>query len=182
MPSVLHISKMFSSVWQQHTKVNIFEEIFSFIRMSSHLAPKIITINSLPIAITCRVVQLLILMYAFAYILWYKRGYQDRDSSLLSSVTLEANGIGVYTKDRIMTVDNADYIVPPEENNALFIMTNYIETDQQRGFCAESTDIRDSSCKQDLECEKKRKNRVIWNGRWTGKCRQPEGQIGRAHV
>ncbi|CAF1558407.1 unnamed protein product [Adineta ricciae] len=148
-----------------------------FVSMTTtYETPKIITINSLPIALTCRIVQLLILIYAFVYIIWYKRGYQNHDSSLLSSVTLEANGIGVYSKGGIMMVDNADYIVPPEENNALFIMTNYIETDQQRGLCAESVDIRDSNCKQDSECETKRRNRVIWNGRWTGKCRQPEGR------
>ncbi|UJR13615.1 hypothetical protein I4U23_000628 [Adineta vaga] len=148
-----------------------------FISMATtYETPKIISITSLPIAITCRIVQLLILIYAFAYILWYKRGYQDRDASLLSSVTLEANGIGVYMSHPQMTVDNADYVVPPEENNALFIMTNYIQTDQQRGLCAEGTDIRDSNCNVDSECEIKRKNRIIWSGRWTGKCRQPEGR------
>ncbi len=29
-----------------------------------------------------------------------------------------------------------DYIVPPQENNALFLMTNFIRTDQEHKRCA----------------------------------------------
>ena len=29
-----------------------------------------------------------------------------------------------------------DYIVPPQENNALFLMTNFIRTDQEHKQCA----------------------------------------------
>jgi hypothetical protein len=29
-----------------------------------------------------------------------------------------------------------DYIVPPQENNALFLMTNFIRTDQEHRKCS----------------------------------------------
>ncbi len=29
-----------------------------------------------------------------------------------------------------------DYIIPPQENNALFLMTNFIRTDQEHKKCA----------------------------------------------
>ena len=140
------------------------------------LAPKIITINSYPVAITCRFVQLLILIYACGYILWYKRGYQDRDLSLLSSITLAVQGIGNYENHLTMTLDNADFIIPPQENNALFIMTNFIQTDQQTTLCAEGVVNKDANCTNDAQCEAKGRYHFRSNGRWTGKCRKPEGR------
>jgi cation transporter protein len=141
-----------------------------------NLAPKIITIKSYPIALTCRFIQLLIFTYAFGYIMWYKRGYQDRDPSLTSSVTLKVKGIGSYGTDPGIILDNADYVVPPQENNALFIMTNFISTDQKRTFCLEGEDVKDAYCKNDSQCQTKRGYPSKSNGRWTGKCRLPQGR------
>ncbi|CAF1079509.1 unnamed protein product [Rotaria sordida] len=137
---------------------------------------KIVTINSYPIALTCRFVQLLILIYAFAYMLWYRRGYQDHDSSLISSVILEVKGIGNFGENSTITLDNADFIIPPQENNALFIMTNFISTDQERTFCGEGIDVKDAICRNHSECEVKRRYPSKSNGHWTGKCRISEGR------
>jgi len=154
-------------------KVNfsIFFSYFDFF----YSAPKIVTINSYRIALTCRFVQLLILTYAFGYILWYKRGYQDRDLSLLSSVTLKVKGVGSYENNPAMILDNADFIIPPQENNALFIMTNFIQTDQQRALCEEGKDVKDAICTNHSQCQAKGRHPVRSNGRWTGKCRLSEG-------
>ncbi|CAF1315763.1 unnamed protein product [Adineta steineri] len=143
---------------------------------TTYETPKIMTINSYPIAITCRFVQLLIFIYAFAYVLWYKRGYQDRDQSLLSSVTLEVNGIGFHENNSTIMFDNADFIVPPQESNALFIMTNLIQTDQQRKRCEEGIDIDDAQCTNHSQCEERSQYRERSNGRWTGKCRLLENR------
>ena len=140
------------------------------------LAPKIVTIHSYPIALTCRVIQILICAYAFGYIMFYKRGYQDRDPSIISSVTLEVKGIGINGGLPSLTIDRADYVVPPQENNAVFIMTNYIRTDQQRTFCAEGIDVKDAYCSNHSDCTMKRKYPYKMNGRWTGRCRLPEGR------
>jgi hypothetical protein len=62
-----------------------------------------------------------------------------------------------------------DYIVPPSENNAIFIMTNFIETDQNRSQCTESTALPEAKCRRDRDCQ----NREFLpnaNGRWTGRC------------
>ena len=63
--------------------------------------------------------------------MWYKRGYQDHDPSLTSSVTIKVRGIGTFGNDTRIVLDNADYIVPPQESNAVFVMTNFIRTDQK---------------------------------------------------
>ena len=134
------------------------------------------TISSYPIALTCRFVQLLIFIYAFVYIMWYKRGYQDRDPSIISSVTLEVKGLGSFGDNQTMTLDNADFIVPPQENNALFIMTNFIRTDQQRTRCAEGSDVKDAICTNHSQCRAKRRYPAKSSGRWTGQCRESEGR------
>lgn len=148
----------------------------SFVADFCSLAPKIVTITSYPIALTCRFIQVLILIYACAYIMWYKRGYQDRDPSIISSVTLDVKGIGFYGDNQSKTIDSADFIVPPQENNAVFIMTNFIRTDQKRTRCADGIDVKDASCSNQSQCTATRKYPYKINGRWTGDCRFPEGR------
>jgi cation transporter protein len=167
---------MFVSVWEQHMKVRLLigKKNFDFYFFIS--APKIITIKSYPIALTCRFIQLLILIYAVGYIMWYKRGYQDRDPSIISSVTLKVKGIGTYGENPRIALDNADFIIPPQENNALFIMTNFISTDQKRTYCGEGIVVKEAICKHHSECQAKLKNLSRSNGHWTGQCRMPEGR------
>jgi hypothetical protein len=38
-------------------------------------------------------------------------------------------------KNEIVFFFSKDYIVPPQENNALFLMTNFIRTDQEHRRC-----------------------------------------------
>ncbi|CAF0726137.1 unnamed protein product [Adineta steineri] len=144
--------------------------------VTEYETPKIITIHSYSIALTCRFVQLLILFYAFGYLMWYKRGYQDRDPSLISSVTLKVKGVASVNRNETITLDNADYVIPPQENNAIFIMTNFIQTDQQPKRCGEGVDITASVCTNDTQCKKFGPYPSKSNGRWTGKCRIPEGR------
>lgn len=74
--------------------------------------------------------------------------------------------------DRFLFFDlKTDYIVPPQENNALFLMTNFIRTDQEHRRCAgfhqkfhfafcqkillarlESIDEKQSACLDDDHC------------------------------
>ena len=108
--------------------------------------------------------------------MWYKRGYQDRDPSIISSVTLEVKGLGIFGENQTMTLDNADFVVPPQENNALFIMTNFIQTDQQRTRCAEGSDVKDAICTNHSQCTANRRYPAKSSGRWTGRCRALEGR------
>jgi cation transporter protein len=108
--------------------------------------------------------------------MWQKRGYQDRDPSLISSVTLKVKGIGSFDKNQTISLDNADFVIPPQENNALFIMTNYIRTDQQRKRCGEGYDISNAACTNNTICEKAGPYPSKSNGRWTGKCLLPQGR------
>lgn len=144
--------------------------------ISIYSASKIITIKSYPVALTCRFLQILILIYAFLYIMWYRRGYQDRDPSIISSVTLDVKGVGQFVRGSTIILDNADFIVPPRENNAVFIVTNFIQTDQEKTRCPEGIDVKDARCSNDSQCEKPWKYPFKSNGHWTGRCRIEEGR------
>jgi hypothetical protein len=37
----------------------------------------------------CRLIQVLILVYGIAYLMIYKKGYQETDTSIISSITLK---------------------------------------------------------------------------------------------
>ena len=171
-----HLKDVFVSMATAYESESSSRARHFFIADFCSLAPKIVTITSYPIALTCRFIQVLILIYACAYIMWYKRGYQDRDPSIISSVTLDVKGIGFYGDNQSKTIDSADFIVPPQENNAVFIMTNFLRTDQQRTRCADGIDVKDAFCSNQSQCTATRKYPYKINGRWTGDCRFPEGR------
>lgn len=62
-----------------------------------------------------------------------------------------------------------DYIIPPSENNAVFIMTNFIQTDQRRLTCSESASLQEAFCVRDSDCQNRPFSPRI-NGLWTGRC------------
>ena len=176
-----------------------FREYFSSTNLKSMIrgfvyeyeTPKIVTIHSIfqcvllghasrisicsflfLVALMCRLIQLLILVYGIVYLMIHKKGYQETDTSIISSITLKVKvsalaslffhhvcflhqGIGYNQtgQNQTLVIDGAgneladpishwiclslaDYIVPPQENNALFLMTNFIRTDQEHKRCA----------------------------------------------
>ncbi|UJR25903.1 hypothetical protein I4U23_007251 [Adineta vaga] len=172
-----------------------FREYFSVDNIKSTLrgfvyeyeTPKIVTIHSISIALMCRLIQLLILIYGIAYLMIHKKGYQETDTSIISSITLKVKGIGYnQTSDNhTLVIDGADYIVPPQENNALFLMTNFIRTDQEHKRCAESAFENDkkTACTTDTDC-RKNENFQQANGKWTGRCltRRNSSIVGRCEL
>jgi len=45
------------------------------------------------VALTCRLIQLLILIYGVVYLMIYKKGYQEINTSIISSITLKVKVI-----------------------------------------------------------------------------------------
>ncbi|CAF0888143.1 unnamed protein product [Rotaria sp. Silwood1] len=133
--------------------------------------PKLVLIHSAKYAGLLRIIQIIILIYSIIYLLIYKKGYQKQSTAITSSITLKVKGIGyVHTQeDETIIIDVADYIIPPSENNAIFIMTNFIQTDQTRTKCAEMIKLKEAICKSDTDCFNKSFTPNM-NGRWTGRC------------
>ncbi|CAF4893797.1 unnamed protein product [Rotaria sp. Silwood1] len=142
--------------------------------------PKLVLIHSAKYAGILRIIQIIILIYSVIYLLIYEKGYQKQDTAVISSVTLKVKGIGyAHTlENKTLIIDVADYIIPPSENNAIFIMSNFVQTDQTRTICAEHIKVEGAKCQNDTQCSSKPFTPDM-NGRWTGRCLlSPEKDIG----
>lgn len=125
---------------------------------------KVVHIQSKTIGIINRLVQLTIICYIIIYVIIYNKGYQDTETPY-SAVTTKVKGVSLTNLTHssnhsfplyggIHVWDSSDYIVPPEENGAFYVMTNMIITpDQTQGACPEDPDEKDVSCKNDSDCQ-----------------------------
>ncbi|KAF8791792.1 P2X purinoceptor 4-like isoform X1 [Argiope bruennichi] len=151
-----------------------------FLGLFEYYTPKIVLIKNIKVGILNRFVQLAIISYIIGYAIIYNKGYQDF-STIESSVTSKVKGIA-YTNysesefnDLIPNIDvyrriwdTADYIVPPSENNAFFVITNIVITaNQTQGQCPEDPEV--SKCSSDRNCIPGT-SIITGNGVYTGKC------------
>ncbi|PAA87483.1 hypothetical protein BOX15_Mlig018619g2 [Macrostomum lignano] len=132
---------------------------------------KVVQISSIKVSVIYRLIQLLIIAYVIGWVVVYKKGYQDFDD-VVSGVTTKVKGVqytnltGTSIGARIWDV--ADYVVPPQENNAFFITTNAVVTrDQTQGACDEDPSV--APCFSDADCPAG-KPQMLGNGVNTGRC------------
>ncbi|VDM25951.1 unnamed protein product [Hydatigera taeniaeformis] len=105
--------------------------------------------------------------------MYYEKGYQAFDEAV-SGVTAKLKGVAFsnLTNSNIgaMVWDAADYVVPPQQRSAFFVMTNLVATPGQTlGTCEESHDITGNGCKSDKDCEAGRMV-MMGSGVQTGIC------------
>ncbi|XP_059751651.1 P2X purinoceptor 4 isoform X1 [Balaenoptera ricei] len=115
--------------------------------------PRIVLIRSRKVGLMNRAVQLLILAYVIGWVFVWEKGYQEMDS-VVSSVTAKAKGVTTTNTSKLgfRIWDVADYVIPAQEENSLFIMTNMIVTmNQTQGLCPEIPD-KTTVCESDATC------------------------------
>lgn len=154
---------------------------------------KVVHIQSKTIGIINRLVQLTIICYIIIYVIIYEKGYQETQTPY-SAVTTKVKGtswtnltsalkhsnFSLY--DGMFVWDSSDYIVPPEENGAFFVMTNMIITpDQTQGKCPEDPNEKDVICKSDSDCQAMEPVKY-GHGIKTGKCIQADRGTPRKNV
>ncbi|XP_054065306.1 P2X purinoceptor 5 isoform X3 [Rissa tridactyla] len=101
-----------------------------------------------------------------------KKGYQDTDTSLQSSVITKLKGVAFTNTSELgeRLWDVADYVIPPQGESVFFVMTNLIVTPNQRqATCPESASIPDALCYKDEDCPAGEAV-VAGNGVKTGRC------------
>ncbi|ERE76864.1 P2X purinoceptor 7 [Cricetulus griseus] len=106
----------------------------------------------------------------FKWVFVWEKGYQETDS-VVSSVTTKAKGVAVTNTSELgfRIWDVADYVIPAQEENSLFIMTNMIITvNQTQSTCAEIPD-KTTICDSDSNCTMGSTG-THSNGIGTGKC------------
>ncbi|CAB4015115.1 P2X purinoceptor 4-like [Paramuricea clavata] len=125
------------------------------------------------------------------YVIIWKKGYQLSDVGL-SYVTTKLKGtaltnlaikfpVKVGDKNETGTIfdgpriwDSSDYVIPPEENDAVFVMTNMVITPRQKqGTCPEDDEKKKARCHHDSNCTA-RQEVVTGHGIMTGRCVKPD--------
>ncbi|EDO41363.1 predicted protein [Nematostella vectensis] len=139
---------------------------------------KIVHIKSKKVGLINRLIQLAIIGYIIGYVIIYKKGYQEVEKPY-SSVTTKLKGTSFtnLTGNESFPLyggpfvwDQADYVIPPEENDAFFVATNMVITpDQRQGTCPESPDIANVKCTRDENCTRMEET-SYGHGFQTGKC------------
>ncbi|KAI0212138.1 P2X purinoceptor 4 [Lamellibrachia satsuma] len=138
--------------------------------------PKIVHISSKTVGVINRLIQLVILAYLIGYVIVWKKGYQEFDQ-VESAVTTKVKGV-VYTNFTHPSIpgissrlwDVPDYVIPPQENAAFFVMTNMIFTpNQTQGKCEEDPSMQRVNCTSDADCHEG-ESVLNGNGVRTGKC------------
>ncbi|XP_038618506.1 P2X purinoceptor 4 [Tachyglossus aculeatus] len=115
--------------------------------------PRIVLIRSRKVGLMNRAVQLLILAYVIGWVFLWEKGYQETDS-VVSSVTTKVKGVTKTNTSNlgVRIWDVADYVVPAQQDNAPFIMTNMIITlNQKQGNCPELPDTN-TVCESSADC------------------------------
>lgn len=87
-----------------------------------------------------RLLQLAVLGYVLGWVFVVRRGYQDTDAAPRVSVVTKLKGVSVSRPEdaRRRLWDAADFSRPPQGENVLFLVTNFIVTDRQvQGTCPE---------------------------------------------
>uniref|UniRef100_A0A2K5WUE9 ATP receptor n=1 Tax=Macaca fascicularis TaxID=9541 RepID=A0A2K5WUE9_MACFA len=115
--------------------------------------PRIVLIRSRKVGLMNRAVQLLILAYVIGWVFVWEKGYQETDS-VVSSVTTKVKGVAVTNTSKLgfRIWDVADYVIPAQQENSLFVMTNMILTmNQTQDLCPEIPDVT-TVCKSDANC------------------------------
>ncbi|XP_013091481.2 P2X purinoceptor 4-like isoform X1 [Biomphalaria glabrata] len=139
-----------------------------------YYTPRIVHIKSKKVGFINRFLQLVILSYIIGYVIVYKKGYQEFDTCQ-SAITTKLKGVVFSNLSHlsdigVRTWDVADYVIPPQEIGATFVMTNVIPTlNQTQSTCPEDPTIDGSFCIDDSSCPQ---GKILdkGNGPFTGKC------------
>ncbi|XP_013384595.1 P2X purinoceptor 4 isoform X2 [Lingula anatina] len=119
--------------------------------------PKIVHIKSKKVGLLNRTVQLAVILYIVIWVIVIKKGYQDTDIPI-SAATTKLKGVDFTNITKVPSIgariwDVADYVIPPQEKDAFFVMTNMIITpNQTQGVCGEDPEL--APCTDDSECTK----------------------------
>ncbi|XP_071945426.1 P2X purinoceptor 4-like isoform X2 [Antedon mediterranea] len=143
--------------------------------------PKMVHINSWKAGATNRLIQLLIITYVVGYVIVWNHGYQDIEM-VEGTATAKVKGISFTnitnapdlaipiekTEPYNRVWDVSDYVIPPQQTDAFFIMSNMVITpDQTQTFCGDVPGKK-SNCDSDVNCTEG--SAGAGNGDFTGKC------------
>ncbi|KAK6475436.1 P2X purinoceptor 5-like [Huso huso] len=124
------------------------------------------------VGVLFRCIQLAVLGYIIGWVFIIKKGYQYTEDSIQSSVMTKLKGVTLTntSANGPRLWDAVDYVFPPQGGSVFFVITNLIQTpDQKLGHCPESSKVPDARCRTDDDCNPQEAV-VAGNGIKTGHC------------
>uniref|UniRef100_A0A3Q0SUM3 P2X purinoceptor n=1 Tax=Amphilophus citrinellus TaxID=61819 RepID=A0A3Q0SUM3_AMPCI len=114
-----------------------------------------------------------------------KKGYQEIDDVVQSSVTTKVKGASVTntSESGVFVWGPEDYVIPAQGEDVLFIVTSFLETPNQKlGYCAENPKVYNAHCYVDVDC-KKGEMVEAGHGVMSGRClREDENSTGTCEI
>ncbi|XP_068600286.1 P2X purinoceptor 5 [Brachionichthys hirsutus] len=126
-----------------------------FFSLLNYKTEKYVIAENRKIGILFRLYQLAVLGYIIGWVFVAKKGYQEREEAIQTSVITKLKGVTLTNSSEsgLHLWSAEDYVIPPHGEQVFFIVTNYIETPNQRlGFCAESFKVPNGRCQSDDDC------------------------------
>ncbi|XP_063764015.1 P2X purinoceptor 5-like isoform X2 [Eleginops maclovinus] len=146
---------------------------------------KYIIAKNKKVGVLYRLFQLSIIGYLIGWVFVSKKSYQETDTAVQSSVTTKLKGVSVTNTSESgrLVWGPEDYVIPPQGEAVLFVVTNFLETPNQKlGYCAESPKVLDGHCRDDEDCEEE-KMVIAGNGIKSGRClRKDENSTGTCEI
>uniref|UniRef100_A0A3Q1JLU8 P2X purinoceptor n=1 Tax=Anabas testudineus TaxID=64144 RepID=A0A3Q1JLU8_ANATE len=155
-----------------------------FLSLFDYKTEKYIVAKNRKVGLLYRLTQLTILGYIIGWVFLSKKCYQETDEAIQSSVMTKLKGVSVTntSESGLLLWGPEDYVIPPQGEAVLFIVTNFIETPNQTlGYCAEVR-IFFMLCQKDKDCDEG-KMVVAGNGIMTGQClKKDENSNGTCEI
>ncbi|XP_039986908.1 P2X purinoceptor 5-like isoform X2 [Xiphias gladius] len=156
-----------------------------FLSLLDYKTEKYIVAKNKKVGTLYRLIQLSIIGYIIGWVFLSKKGYQETDEAIQSSVITKLKGVSVTntSESGLMVWGPEDYVIPPQGEAVLFVVTNFLETPNQKlGHCAESPKVLDGHCRGDEDCGEG-KMIVAGNGITSGRClRKDENSTGTCEI
>ncbi|KAL4647778.1 P2X purinoceptor 5-like [Arapaima gigas] len=126
-----------------------------FLSAFDYKTEKYVIAENKKVGVLYRLVQLAIIGYLIGWVFLTKKGYQETEESIQSSVMTKLKGVSLTntTNLGIHLWGPEDYVIPPQGEKVFFIITNFIETpNQMLGYCAESKKVPNGHCRENADC------------------------------
>uniref|UniRef100_A0A3P8UNV9 Purinergic receptor P2X 5 n=1 Tax=Cynoglossus semilaevis TaxID=244447 RepID=A0A3P8UNV9_CYNSE len=120
-----------------------------FLSIFDYKTEKFVVARNKKVGVLYRLIQLTVLGYIIGWVFINKKGYQETDESIQSAVITKLKGVSLTntSESGVLVWGPEDFVVPPQGEDVLFIVTNFLETpNQTQGHCAEVRFHRSLCC------------------------------------
>ncbi|XP_058269720.1 purinergic receptor P2X, ligand-gated ion channel, 8 isoform X2 [Hemibagrus wyckioides] len=143
-----------------------------FISAFDYKTEKYVIAKNKKVGVLYRLIQLTVIGYIIGWVFVIKKGYQETEESIQSSVITKVKGVAFTntTGSEAWLWGPEDYVIPQQGEAMLFITTNFITTPNQKlGYCAESVKVLDGHCQGNEDCPEG-DTVIAGHGIKTGRC------------